>query len=107
MKAVSATNGTLSVVDLPAPVPGDGQLVLDVTSCGICGSDLHAKDHADELAEVFDEVGYKDGMRAATPTVMGHEFSGVVAELGRKVPKEFKVGTRVVSLPMVRMAGGP
>lgn len=105
MKAVSCVRGTLSVVDVPAPEPAEGQLVLDVVSCGICGSDLHAKDHADELADVFDEVGYRDGMRGGTPTVMGHEFSGEVAERGRKAAKEFKVGTRVVSFPMVRAGG--
>jgi threonine dehydrogenase-like Zn-dependent dehydrogenase len=106
MKAVSCANGTLSVVDMPAPRPAAGQLVLDVHSCGICGSDLHAKDHGDELADVLEEVGYHDCIRRHTPTVMGHEFSGVVAETGGTTPKELKVGTRVVSFPMVRAKGG-
>ncbi|HNA49999.1 MAG TPA: zinc-binding dehydrogenase [Mycobacterium sp.] len=106
MKAVSCVNATLSVVDVPAPRPGEGQLVLDVASCGICGSDLHAKDHADELAGIFDETGYPDGMRGDTPTIFGHEFSGVVAERGAKAAKAFKIGTRVVSFPMVRSHGG-
>jgi len=91
---------------MPAPRPADGQLVLDVRSCGICGSDLHAKDHGDELADVLDEVGYHDCIRSTTPTVMGHEFSGEVAERGAKTPKSLKVGTRVVSFPMVRAHGG-
>lgn len=91
---------------MPAPQPADGQLVLDVRACGICGSDLHAKDHGDELADVLDEVGYHDCIRGDTPTVMGHEFSGEVAERGPKTPKTFKVGTRVVSFPMVRSHGG-
>lgn len=99
-------NGTLSVVDAPAPRAADGQLVLDVHACGICGSDLHAKDHGDELADVLDEVGYHDCIRRDTPTVMGHEFSGVVAERGARTPKGMRVGTRVVSFPMVRAHGG-
>lgn len=99
-------NATLSVIEMPAPRPGDGQLVLDVRSCGICGSDLHAKDHGDELADVLDEVGYHDCIRSTTPTVMGHEFSGEIAERGVKTPKALKVGTRVVSFPMVRAHGG-
>ena len=37
---------------------------------------------------------------------MGHEFSGEVAERGAKTPKSLKVGTRVVSFPMVRAHGG-
>lgn len=106
MKAVSCANGVFSVVDLPAPRPAAGQLVLDVHRCGICGSDLHAKDHADDLADVLDDVGYHDCIRRDTPTVMGHEFSGVVAERGPKTPKGLKVGTRVVSFPMVRAHGG-
>lgn len=97
--------GTLSVIEVPSPVPGKGQLVLDVRSCGICGSDLHAKDHGDELADVLDEVGYHDCIRNDTPTVMGHEFSGEVAERGANTPKGLKVGTRVVSFPMVRSHG--
>ena len=59
--------------------------MLDVQRCGICGSDLHAKDHADELDDVMADVGYPDFMRSDTPVVMGHEFCGVVAERGRGV----------------------
>lgn len=105
MKAVSCELGTLSVVDLPDPTPGAGQLVLDVAACGICGSDLHAKDHADELADVLAGVGYDDCIRRSTPTVMGHEFSGVVADRGPKTPRTLRAGMRVVSFPMVRAHG--
>ena len=106
MKAVSVANGIFSVIEMPAPRPATGQLVLDVHRCGICGSDLHAKDHADELADVVAEVGYGDFMRRDTPTVMGHEFSGVVAEVGGRAPKGLRAGTPVVSFPMVRAHGG-
>jgi threonine dehydrogenase-like Zn-dependent dehydrogenase len=106
MKAVSCERGTLSVVDLPSPAPARGQLLLEVRRCGICGSDLHAKDHADELTDVMDEVGYPDFMRQDAPVVLGHEFVGEVAERGPGVPKEFKPGAPVVSFPMVRAAGG-
>lgn len=106
MKAVSCVSGELSVVDLPAPRPAAGQLLLDVRRCGICGSDMHAKDHADELTEVMDAVGYPDFMRGDTPTVLGHEFCGEVAEKGRGVGKEFKPGATVVSFPLLRTAGG-
>ncbi|MCH9708867.1 MAG: zinc-binding dehydrogenase [Actinomycetia bacterium] len=106
MKAVSCVSSTLEVVSLPDPRPADGQIVLDVLRCGICGSDLHAKDHADELTEVMAEGGYTDFMRSDTPVVMGHEFCGAVAERGRKVGKEFAPGTTVVSFPLVRAQGG-
>ncbi|KDF01683.1 alcohol dehydrogenase [Mycolicibacterium aromaticivorans JS19b1 = JCM 16368] len=106
MKAVSCVHGNLSVVDLPAPEPAHGQLVLDVASCGICGSDLHAKGDADEVSRTTAEMGYHHFMRSDTPVVMGHEFAGEVAERGRKTPKAFKIGTRVVSFPLVRAHGG-
>jgi len=106
MKVVNCLAGKLEVIDVAAPRPADGQLVLDVQRCGICGSDLHAKDHADELKDVMVDVGYGDFMRSDTPVVMGHEFCGEVAERGRRVPKEFKVGTRVVSFPLLRANGG-
>ena len=105
MKAVSCENGSLSVVDLPDPRPAEGQLVLDVRACGICGSDLHAKDHADELTDVMAQIGYRDFMRGDTPTVMGHEFAGVIAERGPKTPKALKEGMTVVSFPLVRSRG--
>jgi threonine dehydrogenase-like Zn-dependent dehydrogenase len=106
MKAVSCVHGSLEVVDLPAPRPDDGQLVLDVLRSGICGSDLHAKDHADELTDVMAEGGYHDFMRSDTPVVFGHEFCGVVAERGPKVGKAFKPGTTVVAFPLRRAGGG-
>ena len=106
MKAVNCLGGKLDVIDVAAPRPADGQLVLDVQRCGICGSDLHAKDHADEVQDAMTEVGYRDFMRSDTPVVMGHEFCGEVAERGRRVAKEFKVGTTVVSFPLVRAHGG-
>lgn len=106
MRAVRCLDGNLEVVDADEPQPQKGQLVLDVKRCGICGSDLHARHHAGELEDVMKAVGYEDFMRADTPVVMGHEFSGEVAERGRGVAKEFKVGTLVVSFPLVRAAGG-
>jgi threonine dehydrogenase-like Zn-dependent dehydrogenase len=106
MKAVSCLRGELSVVDLPTPQPAAKQLLLDVLGCGICGSDLHAKDHADELADAMNAVGYADAVASNTPVVFGHEFCGRVAERGRGVARQFKVGTAVVSFPMLRGSGG-
>ncbi|MGH9060543.1 MAG: zinc-binding dehydrogenase, partial [Acidimicrobiales bacterium] len=58
MRAVACEAGQLEVVDLPDPRPAGGQVVLQVSRCGICGSDLHARRHCDELAEVMVESGY-------------------------------------------------
>lgn len=93
------------MVDLPDPRPADGQLVLNVLGCGICGTDLHAKDHADELTDVLSQIGYVDFMSRETPTVMGHEFCGEIVDRGRKTPKALRVGMTVVSFPLVRANG--
>lgn len=105
MKAVSCLQGEFSIIDLPTPEPTAGQLLLDVHRCGICGSDVHARSHADDLVEVMSAVGYDGFMRRDTPVVFGHEFSGVVAERGAKAGKEFKTGTPVVSFPLLRSRG--
>ena len=105
MRAVSCSDATLSVVELPDPVPGKGQLVLDVLRCGICGSDLHAREHCDDLAEVMAELDYGQFMRRDRPTVMGHEFVGEVRERGRGARKEFREGAHVAVFPLLRVAG--
>ena len=50
MKAVACQNAELSVVNRETPVPGKGQLLIEVTRGGICGSDLHARHHCDDVA---------------------------------------------------------
>jgi threonine dehydrogenase-like Zn-dependent dehydrogenase len=105
MKAVSCAQTRLEVVDLPTPRPGKGQVLIDVLRCGICGSDLHARRHADELADVLDEVGYDAFMRSDQEIVLGHEFCGVVAEYGAGCRKKVPTGTPVVALPLLRRDG--
>jgi len=55
----------LELVDLPEPTPAEGEVVLRVAAAGICGSDLSC---------------YKTGVFSGS--VLGHEFSGVVAQTG-------------------------
>jgi threonine dehydrogenase-like Zn-dependent dehydrogenase len=102
MKAVTCTDAKLDVVETPSPIPAKGQLLLDVLRCGICGSDLHARNHCDELADVMDETGYPDFMRSNQSVVFGHEFAGEVLDHGPKTRKILKAGTPVVALPLIR-----
>lgn len=75
----------MPICDYPMCYPEAGQVKIKVKYCGICGSDLH---------------GYTGASgRKIPPMVMGHEFSGVVTELGEGVTK-FKVGDRVSVLPV-------
>jgi threonine dehydrogenase-like Zn-dependent dehydrogenase len=102
MKAVTCTNAKLEVVDLPTPTPAKGQLLIDVLRGGICGSDLHARHHCDELADVMAETGYADFMRSDQSVVFGHEFCGEVLDHGPGTRKAPRAGTPVVALPLVR-----
>jgi (R,R)-butanediol dehydrogenase/meso-butanediol dehydrogenase/diacetyl reductase len=73
----------LSIEDRQTPVARQGDIVMQVAYCGICGSDLHATE---------------PGPASLEPgTVLGHEFSGVVTE---SASADFQPGDRVIGLPL-------
>src|SRR6202789_2229453 len=102
MKAVTCQNSKLELVDLPDPRPGPGQVVINVLGCGICGSDLHVRYHADAEAGMLAEIGYDGSMRSGQPVVLGHEFVGEVAGYGAGTRKKIAAGTPVVAVPLTR-----
>jgi threonine dehydrogenase-like Zn-dependent dehydrogenase len=102
MRAVTCTQARLELTDVPEPVPERGQALLRVARAGICGSDLHARHHADELAEVTAEAGYDAAMRADQTVVLGHEFSGEIIDYGPSSRRRLKPGTPVVAMPLLR-----
>ena len=63
----------VEVRDFPRPVPGPGEVLVEMKAAGLCGSDLHKYQNTREWAEA------RQGM------ISGHEPSGVVAELGAGV----------------------
>jgi L-iditol 2-dehydrogenase len=67
--------------------PGPGQVLLDVTAVGVCGSDLHTY--------LFGNVG---GVAVESPLALGHEAAGVVIAVGPGV-ENLKVGQRVAIDP--------
>ncbi|KAI9013540.1 chaperonin 10-like protein [Hyaloraphidium curvatum] len=71
----------------PDPPPA-GYVGVNVKFCGVCGSDLHVWEHADELKQF--------GM--SFPMVMGHEASGVITAVGPAVDN-VEVGQHVALLP--------
>jgi len=106
MKAVACQRGALEVIELPEPEAGPGQVRIEVTRCGICGSDLHARHGIDQLADVALGVGYERFGRSDQQVVFGHEFSGRVAEYGPKCKGDLSSGTPVVALPLLRGENG-
>jgi threonine dehydrogenase-like Zn-dependent dehydrogenase len=102
MRAVTCTHGRLTVTDVPDPEPGEGHVLLEVVRTGICGSDLHALHHTDELADAARVLGYDGMMQSDQPVVMGHEFSGVVAEYGPNTRCRVSPGRPVVAMPLLR-----
>ena len=105
MKAVTCRKGELELADLPNPTLEKGHLLLDVVRCGICGSDLHARHHADAMADAAATAGYDHAMRLDDEVVLGHEFCGEVVDHGPHTSKKLRTGTLVVSMPLVRMQG--
>src|SRR5690349_24830214 len=80
--AVIGEGGGFEVGTVDDPTPGEGELVVRVTACGVCGSDLKA--------------------RPAMPggTVMGHEFCGEVVAVGAGADPRWQEGTRAAVLPV-------
>ncbi len=80
--AIYRQPGRVEVVELDRPVAADGQALVAVDFCGICGTDLHM---------MIDGWGTPD-------SVFGHEWSGRVIEPGRS---DLAPGTRVVGRPAI------
>lgn len=86
MKAVSLTGPkTCELIDSPIPESNGEDVIIDVSMCGICGSDLH-----------FWHNGV--GMDNKPGLIMGHEFSGTVHDPGNRT--DLKQGDRVTALPI-------
>ncbi len=102
MRAVTCQDGKLEVADVSDPEPGRSQVLIDVARSGICGSDLHARRHADEQADVLAEAGYDGFMRSDQKVVFGHEFYGTIAGYGPGCRRKLPTGTPVVALPLIR-----
>ncbi|TLS49146.1 galactitol-1-phosphate 5-dehydrogenase [Paenibacillus antri] len=76
----------MNMRNVPIPEPGEDEVLVDVKRVGICGSELGGY------------LGHNSLRKP--PLVMGHEFSGVVSKIGRRVTAT-KIGDRVVANPLV------
>jgi L-iditol 2-dehydrogenase len=76
-------DGEVELRDVAEPQIGPGDVLLEVAAASVCGSDIHMYHH---------HISYLVNV----PVIMGHEFVGVVREVGAEV-KGFQVGERVAS----------
>ncbi|HLH29321.1 MAG TPA: alcohol dehydrogenase catalytic domain-containing protein [Acidimicrobiales bacterium] len=84
--AVYRGRGDIAVEERPVPVPGPGEVLLEVRYCGICGSDIHI---------LLEGWGETPGL------IAGHEYSGTIAALGEGV-EGWELGETVVGGPSPR-----
>lgn len=64
---LEAPNADLIIEEIPVPEPRRGEVLVKVTACGVCHTDLHV---------IKDETAFP------TPAVLGHEITGTVEALG-------------------------
>jgi 2-desacetyl-2-hydroxyethyl bacteriochlorophyllide A dehydrogenase len=91
--------------DVPDPIPGPGQVLVGIRSCGICGSDLHFAKHGAEVLSLSDEMASSLGggvgnVDLSHDIFMGHEFSAEVLEAGPDT-ETHPPGTLVTSIPVL------
>ena len=77
--------GQARMVEVETPVPGPGEVLIEVAAAGICGTDLHI---------------FHGEYESTYPIIPGHEFSGTVAAVGQGVQR-YRPGDRVTADPNV------
>jgi (R,R)-butanediol dehydrogenase/meso-butanediol dehydrogenase/diacetyl reductase len=96
--AVYHGNHKLELEDVPEPITGDGQVKVRVSRNGICGTDLHEYYDGPIFISPFDLHPLTG---KAMPVIIGHEFSGVVTEVGKGVD-DVHEGDNVTIEPIYR-----
>jgi L-iditol 2-dehydrogenase len=87
---VQRGDGVVGLREVKDPRPAPDEVLVEVKKPGICFTDIH--------------ILHDEFPKAKPPFIMGHEFSGVIRELGREV-RDWKVGDRVVSETAARFCG--
>lgn len=77
--------------EVPVPEPGEGEVLLAVGAVSVCGSDVH-------------QAHNTHSWKVNVPVVLGHEFGGTLAAIGRGV-RGFREGDRVVSETAAEICG--
>ena len=90
----------LRLDEFELPQMKDDEILAKVISDDICMSSYKAAHAGPEHKRVPDDV-------AENPTIIGHEFAGVIVEVGSKWQHEFKPGDKFSIQPALNYEGGP
>jgi L-iditol 2-dehydrogenase len=81
--AVLLEPGRIEIEERPIPTPGPGDVLIQVSSVGVCGSDTHYYRH-----------GRVGSFVVEAPLVLGHEAAGTIVDVGEGVDRS-RIGQRV------------
>jgi len=101
VKAAIFRGGDIVVDEVAEPKPAAGQVLVRTLACGICGSDLHAAQHAPRMVEMSKRVPGRVPMDLSRDVVFGHEFCCEVLDHGPGTGRRLRPGARVVSMPII------
>ena len=77
----------IRIEERPVPRPGPGEVLIEITAVGVCGSDVHYYEH-----------GRIGSYVVRQPLILGHESAGVIMAVGEGVSKS-RIGERVAIEP--------
>ena len=100
MRAVASRNGELRIAEVDRPEPVEGEALVKVLACGICGSDLHfVKFGADIVRASMESGNGRFAPDLSRDIIMGHEFCVEVVGYGPNTTGPVGIGDRVTSVP--------
>jgi threonine dehydrogenase-like Zn-dependent dehydrogenase len=106
MRAAVLRDKAIVFEHVPDPEPEAGEVLIRTLACGICGSDLHVRTHAEQLADALKRSDAPFSLNPSRDIVMGHEFCGEIVDYGPKTTRALKPGTTVCSMPFLIRADG-
>ena len=86
MKAIQKNENGVEIVEITKPIPKKGEVLINVALAGYCRTDGYVA---------------KDIIKTKKPLTLGHEFSGVVEEIGENVSK-CSIGDHVSVMPILK-----
>ena len=92
LKTAAEPDAMEYVEDFDIPQIKDDEVLMEIKAVGICGTDHSLYRWNPAIANSY-HIQY--------PAIFGHEFSGVIAEVGKNAPANLKVGQRVTANPVL------